>query len=317
MWAKSNILRVAVGVIKNAANEVLIAKRDQNAHQGGLWEFPGGKVEAGESVRNALGRELNEELGIVVLSASPLIKIRHTYPDLTVLLDVWRVDGFKGQPQSLEGQAIEWVPDDQLTNYSFPAANVPIVSAARLPEYYAILDDSHGNLKALQRNFDHLVANHLKLVRLRARSLSERQYRELATWACKRGKEAGVKVLLNNQPELALELGASGIHLDSQSLMASTLRPMRYDAWVCASCHNPSELIQAEKVGVDFVVLGPILETPSHPGSVVLGWAGFENLVGNTKLPVYGLGGLDRLDLMRAQRAGGQGVAGIRAFING
>ena len=126
MSSGSNILHVAVGVIKNAANEVLISKRDQNVHQGGLWEFPGGKIEAGESVRNALGRELNEELGIVVSSASPLIKVRHTYPDLTVLLDVWRVDSFKGQPQSLEGQAIAWVPDDQLTKYSFPAANIPI-----------------------------------------------------------------------------------------------------------------------------------------------------------------------------------------------
>jgi len=316
MNSRSNILHAAVGVINNTTNEVLISKRDQNAHQGGLWEFPGGKVEVGESVREALTRELHEELGIFVTSASPLIKIRYSYPDVTVLLDVWRVDGFKGQARGSEGQTIAWVPEDQLTSYSFPAANIPIISAARLPEYYAILDDSTGNLKTLKRNFDCLIANQLKLVRLRAQLLPERQYRELATWACKRAEKADVKVLLNNQAELALELGVAGIHLDSRSLMSATVRPMRRDAWVCASCHNAEELTQAEKMGVDFVVLGPVLTTLSHPRAENFGWGEFENMVNNTRLPVYGLGGLARSDLNQVQSVGGQGVAGIRAFIN-
>ncbi len=316
MNSRLNSLHVAVGVIKNTTNDVLISKRDQNAHQGGLWEFPGGKVELGESVRNALGRELNEEIGITVTSASPLIKIQHTYPDLTVLLDVWRVDSFDGQPQGLEGQTIAWVPDDKLADYSFPAANIPIISAARLPDYYAILEDQNGNMKTLRQNFDRLIANHLKLVRLRALSLPEQEYRELAIWACKRAKKAEVQVLLNNLPDLALELGASGIHLDSQSLMSTTTRPMARDAWICTSCHNLDELIQAEKVGVDFVVLGPVLPTPSHPGAGGLGWSEFEHLATMMRLPVYGLGGLNCSDLIHVQGAGGQGVAGIRAFIS-
>ena len=92
---------------------------------------------------------------------------------------------------------------------------------------------------------------------------------------------------------------------------------MGRDAWVCASCHNPDELIQAEKVGVDFVVLGPVLPTSSHPGAVNLGWSEFEAFVNKTRLPVYGLGGLACSDLMRVQGVGGQGVAGIRAFVTG
>ena len=126
-------IHVAAAVIRDNSGKILIARRADTQHQGGLWEFPGGKVEADESVTTALGRELHEELGIVVDVARPLIKVQHDYPDKQVLLDVWEVSAFTGEPHGAEGQPLEWVAPRDLLNYDFPAANQPIVAAARLP----------------------------------------------------------------------------------------------------------------------------------------------------------------------------------------
>jgi 8-oxo-dGTP diphosphatase len=124
-------LHVAVGVIRNSAGEILISKRHQDSHQGGLWEFPGGKLEPGETVFEALQRELLEELGIHVLSAQALVLIDHDYKDKAVSLDVWLVDDFEGNAEGREGQPLEWVLPAQLGVYQFPAANEPIVRACQ------------------------------------------------------------------------------------------------------------------------------------------------------------------------------------------
>jgi len=123
------VVHVAVGVIRNSSGEILLGKRHADSHQGGLWEFPGGKVEAEESVQQALLRELREELGIEISPATPLLEVRHDYGDKQVLLDVWLVDGFSGVASGLEGQALRWVPVTALSEYAFPAANAPIVEA--------------------------------------------------------------------------------------------------------------------------------------------------------------------------------------------
>lgn len=122
-------VHVAVGVILNAQRDVLITRRAADAHQGNLWEFPGGKVESGETVGQALERELQEELGIVVLRSVPLLSIPHQYSDKSVLLDVHVVSRFSGDPQPLEGQPMRWVAANALSDYAFPVANLPIVPA--------------------------------------------------------------------------------------------------------------------------------------------------------------------------------------------
>src|SRR5690606_7572608 len=103
----SKLIHVAVGVIVNADGKILIAKRPQTAHQGGLWEFPGGKVDAGETIEQALVRELREELAITVKDSRPLIQIRHHYPDKSVLLDVHKITRFEGNPIGNEGQPVQ------------------------------------------------------------------------------------------------------------------------------------------------------------------------------------------------------------------
>jgi 8-oxo-dGTP diphosphatase len=120
-------VRVAVAVIVGGDGEILITRRHAHAHQGGLWEFPGGKFEADESIGEALQRELREEIGIRVRAHEPLLIIEHDYGDKHVVLDVHRVTGFEGEPAALEGQGMRWVRVDELSNYSFPAANARIV----------------------------------------------------------------------------------------------------------------------------------------------------------------------------------------------
>lgn len=120
-------VHVAVAVIVDDRRQVLLTQRHPDSHQGGLWEFPGGKLEADESLADALRRELQEELGIDVQSHQPLLVIEHDYGDKRVLLDVHRVDAFAGVPVAREGQPMRWVPVSELNEYAFPAANKPIV----------------------------------------------------------------------------------------------------------------------------------------------------------------------------------------------
>jgi len=123
------IVEVAAGVIYNPEGEILIAKRADNQHQGGLWEFPGGKIEQGESAQQALARELYEELAIEVSASEPLVRIAHDYTDKSVVLDVWCVTAFTGEARGVEGQPLAWVSVDRLSDYDFPAANEPIIAA--------------------------------------------------------------------------------------------------------------------------------------------------------------------------------------------
>ena len=122
-------VHVAVGVVLDSQQRILITRRAESAHQGGLWEFPGGKVEQGESVPAALARELLEELGISIAASSPLLCVDHDYGDKSVLLDVYLVTEFGGTAAGLEGQPLRWVYATALQEYTFPAANVPIVEA--------------------------------------------------------------------------------------------------------------------------------------------------------------------------------------------
>ncbi|MGB1906015.1 MAG: 8-oxo-dGTP diphosphatase MutT [Spongiibacter sp.] len=130
--AADSSVHVAVGVIRRDGR-ILLSRRAANTHQGGLWEFPGGKLEPGETLLDGLSRELHEELGITVqpTDCAPLIKIEHDYGDKQVCLDVCWVNDFGGQPRGCEGQPVQWVPIAQLNDYPLPAANAAIVDAIR------------------------------------------------------------------------------------------------------------------------------------------------------------------------------------------
>ncbi len=124
-----SVVHVVVGIIINKDDQILIAKRASHQHQGDKWEFPGGKVEEGETPQQALQRELKEELGIDIKSANQLIEIKHQYSDKAVLLDVYEVRKWQGEAVGREGQPLRWVDRSDLKLYDFPAANAEILSS--------------------------------------------------------------------------------------------------------------------------------------------------------------------------------------------
>jgi 8-oxo-dGTP diphosphatase len=308
---KNDFLHVTVGVIKNTQGQMLISQRANHVHQAGLWEFPGGKVEAGESVRDALKRELQEELGITVIDTNPLIKVRHHYADLSVLLDVWTVESFSGVAHGRENQIIQWVNYLDLNYYAFPAANEAIIRAAQLPRYYAILDD--GDAQPLINKLLILLNNNVKLIQARLKNSSETAVAEFMAAAMPLCKDYHASLLLNSAVKNARQYACDGVHFTSADLMALHARPA-VSGWLAASCHNLAQLQQAERLGFDFAVLAPVLATPTHPDAQSLGWDVFAALVSQVNLPVYALGGVSVADKETAWHCGGQGIAGIRAF---
>ena len=307
-------VHVAAAVIRRQDGCILIAKRPAHLHQGGLWEFPGGKVEDGESVRAALQRELHEELGISVGQARPLLKVSHDYPDKQVLLDVWQVDAFGGEPHGAEGQPLAWVASRQLADYAFPAANQAIVAAARLPERYLITPDGLSHEETLL-GLRQALTEGIRLVQLRAPNMYSPEYRNLALDA--QGLCAGkAQLMLKGPLEWLGDFPAAGWHLTAEQLRnyAPAGRPFPRERWLAASCHGAEELQLAEQMGVDFVTLSPLQATRTHPDAVALGWDKATELLGSFNRPAYLLGGVGPDALQPAWQAGAQGVAGIRAF---
>jgi len=307
-------IHVAAAVIRAADGRILIAKRSDDQHQGGLWEFPGGKVEPGEAVEAALARELEEELGIRPTSARPLIQVHHDYPDKQVLLDVWEVTAFVGEPHGAEGQPLAWVNAQQLLEYPFPAANQPIVAAARLPDRYLITPEGL-TAQALLQGVRAALAGGIRLIQLRAPGMLDAHYRDLALDI--QGLCAGKAQLMLKGPLAWLgDFPEAGWHLTSRQLheLAASGRPLPTERWLAASCHTAEELAMATQLGVDFVTLSPLQITQTHPDAAALGWELAAEMLRSFKQPVYLLGGVGPQHLEQAWQAGAQGVAGIRAF---
>ncbi|ORU89936.1 MAG: hypothetical protein A6F71_02945 [Cycloclasticus sp. symbiont of Poecilosclerida sp. M] len=311
----SSVLRVAVGIVRNSKNEVLISKRHIEAHQGGLWEFPGGKFEASEDTFKALKRELDEELGIQIYSASPLIKVQHQYTKLTVLLDVQIVESYSGVAIGKESQELRWVALEELNGYSFLAANQAIINTLLLPKFYPIVDDSMGECAEMEEHLNFLIEQGYKAIQLRAKNLSANSFNELAKNCIQLSNPKGVTLFLNTSMNTAMSLGATAVHLTAERLMAMGNQMPKTPLQIAASCHSEKELHKAEKIGAKFAVLSPVCKTESHSGVRELGWAKFREYAEYSKIPVFALGGLARSDLSAVLSSNGQGVAGIRDFI--
>lgn len=304
---------LVVAAVIRREGRILIAERAAHLHQGGLWEFPGGKVEPGESVEAALVRELQEELGITARSFAPLIRIAHDYPDKSVCLDVWDVTAFEGEPVGQEGQPICWVTPEELSGFAFPAANHPVVTAARLPARYLITPDDLS--PALRRDWlAGRLAGGARLVVFRAPSLSLQAYRAEAAGLLRQCHAAGARLMLHGDPAVLEGIAADGLHLPARYLSLMEQRPVSSDVFLAVSTHNRDELVQAEKLGVDFVTLSPVAETATHPDAAPLGWEQFAALVERATVPVFALGGMRDGDAVLARKCGAQGVAGIRGL---
>jgi 8-oxo-dGTP diphosphatase len=296
---------------------VLIAQRPKGWHQGGLWEFPGGKVEPGEDGRAALRRELREELGIEITIARPLIRLRHRYSDRAVLLDCWRVSHWEGEVHGREGQRIAWARPEALDERRFLPADKAIITAARLPALYLISPDPGPDLDAFLATLDARLGAGLRLFQLRCREMTSARYRALVREARALCERHGARLLLNSALGQALGPEAHGLHLTSTDLLTLKRRPLGRDWLIAASCHDAAEIEQAARLALDFIVLGPVLSTPTHPDAPTLGWTDFTALVRRAPLPAYALGGLGPTHLPLAWRSGAQGIAAIRGLWDG
>ncbi len=306
----TKIVEVSAAVLQRPDNSFLLAQRPPDKIWAGYWEFPGGKVEPGETPRHALVRELREELGIAVETAYPWITRVFTYPHATVRLNFFRVTSWRGELHPHEGQQFAWQHPPEVLVAPILPANAPILRALELPPLYAISNAAELGVEEFLRRLEVALLNGLRLVQMREKNLSRDALSELARRVVALAHAHGARVLLNGDVELTQEVGADGVQLTGAQLAQLGERPAV--DWCAASCHNAEELRRAEALGCDFVLLSPVLPTKSHPGAQHLGWENFESIAAGSTIPVYALGGLTHDDMQAAWQHGAHGIALLR-----
>jgi 8-oxo-dGTP diphosphatase len=308
--SSQKIVEVAAAVLQRPDGTFLLAQRPKGKIWAGFWEFPGGKVEADESARDALVRELHEELGIEVLTSYPWITRVFTYPHATVRLSFFRVTEWRGDLYPHEGQQFSWQHANDVTVSPVLPANAPVLRALELPPLYAISNAAELGVEQFIRRLEAGLLSGLRLIQLREKNLAPEELRELALRVVALAHAHGAKVLINGDLTLMQDVGADGVHLTSVQLARCAERPAA--ALCAASCHSVEELRRAEQLGCDFALLSPVLPTRSHPGAVHLGWESFAVIAAGSSIPVYALGGLTRADMVAAWQHGAHGIALLR-----
>lgn len=306
-------IHVAVAIIINDFNEVLVSLRPDHVHQGGFWEFPGGKLEKNESVFDALKREIAEELDILILQAKPYKIIRHDYSDKKVVLDVWLVSDFKGEARGAEGQQVKWLDIKDLKIDEFPIANRSIIQSLQLPDRYMITGEFKDHADFLNR-LENSLKKGIKLVQLRCKNCTAEEYLSLVNESILLCESYHSTLLLNSSVDVFKRSKAHGLHLTGKQLLRFESRPIG-DAYVLsASCHTLNDIEKAKTIKADIILVSPVKETKSHPGVAGIGWELFSELISNNDIPVYALGGMRPDDLEEAKVAGAQGIAAISSL---
>ncbi|MBB5214671.1 Nudix family hydrolase [Parapusillimonas granuli] len=323
-------IRVAAGVILKPDGSVLLGRRPADKPWPGWWELPGGKLEPGETVLEALARELKEELDIEVTDASPWVTYTHEYPKNIVQLAFCQVRGWVGEPRCMEDQQLAWVDPSRTPLPVGPLlpATEPPLRWLRLPDRYLItaIGGADG-LAAYLARLEKALSAGVRLV----------QFREPA-WAGNGAEDAhaafrrvlrqcrrhGARCLVNSCHPESWWAEADGVHLRAADARlraagvpasgADATRPLQSVApgLLGVSAHTAADLDAARALGADFAVLGHVLDTPSHPGQAGMGWARFAELARDAGLPVFAIGGQSEATLADARRHGAHGIAGIR-----
>lgn len=302
-----SIVRVAAAVLLRPDGQVLLAQRPPGKPYAGYWEFPGGKLEPGETPRAALDRELAEELGIGVTRASPWFVQEFVYPHAHVELNFFRVQAWIGELTGHDGQAFAWQVPDRYDVGPLLPANTRVLSALTLPPVYGITDAEDSDELRLLARAGRAFARGLRLVQVRDKSWPLERRAALAREMVALAHRQGARVLWNGTVDEARAAGCDGVHWTAAALRAASARP---DGMLCAaSCHDVHEIALAGRLALDFAVLGPVAPTPTHPEALPLGWEGFDRVVQGARLPVYALGGLRTSDLDTAVAHGAHGVA--------
>jgi len=306
------ITEVAAAVIERPDGSFLLGQRAPDTFYPGYWEFPGGKVEAGETPRAALIRELHEELEIEVVQATPWIVREHVYEHAHVRLHFFRVTEWRGELKDHVHSALAWQRPGATSVAPMLPANAPVLAALALPAVYGVTHAHELGVSLQLTLLERALQNGLRLVQLREAKLPADQREAFAAAAAALCQRHGARLLVNGDAQLALAVGADGVHLTGEQLKGLRGRPNL--PLVAASCHDATELELAAKCSLDFAVLGAVKPTATHPGHPGLGWPAVAKLLENYPLPVYAIGGLDRRDLTDARLAGAHGIAAIRSI---
>ena len=306
------LVDVSAGVLLRPDGCYLLGQRAQDTVYAGYWEFPGGKVEPGETPAQALCRELDEELGIRVTHLRPWLRREHVYEHAHVRLHFFEIAAWEGELDDRVHSALAWVQPDGPTRAPMLPANGPILKALRLPRMMGITHASALGVDAQLAALGRALALGLRLVQVREAGLDSTARECLAREVQARMRAHRGLMLINGDLDLARRLRADGVHLPAHMLMSAQGRADF--EWVGASCHSRTELEHAAALGLDYALLGPVQPTLTHPGQPALGWQAFARLVEGLPMPVFALGGLAATDMEDARDAGAHGIAAIRGL---
>ena len=307
-------IHVALGVVLQD-NLVLVGRRNSKLHLGGYWEFPGGKVEEGETPRQAVVRELKEEVGLIIkeTDAAPLIEFEWFYDTQRYFFSVYTIKGYSSEPSSHFYQSLEWQAASELKASDFPPANSVIIKALSLPTRY-LITPSQLNLAMIEQGLNTAFQADISLAVFRSTELDSRTYIEYARRLLSQNPTFSNRLLIHNHPAQADALNTAGVQISAEHAKKYQCRPVSKGTLLAISCHNQAELEHACLLEADFALLGPVKATPSHPNNPALGWETFETLVKDLAMPVYAVGGLKVGDLADCRAHGAQGVAAIRGL---
>lgn len=317
------ITHAAVGVIQHPNGLVLLGERPPGKPWAGYWEFPGGKIESGETAEEALKRELQEELGITAKTLYPWLTRTFDYaakydaagvlesPAKTVKLHFYMVTNWEGEPFGMEKQTISWQNPGQPSVGPMLPANAPILSALTLPQTYAITNLQELGEEVFFQALKTALEKGLMMILIREKQLAPEALYEFAEQVMEIAAPYEAKVLIHSDQAFARTLNLAGVHLSASDLMTLSTKP---EHMLCgASCHNAEELAQAARLGLDYVMLSPVQKTLSHADTAPLGWDQFADLIKAYPLPVYALGGMSESLLDQARSLGAHGIAMQRA----
>lgn len=300
-------VEVAIGLLRRN-NTICLSLRQSHQHLADHWEFPGGKIEQGETPQQALTREFNEELGVNTTDWQPLIVVPWRYEKVSVRLHVFQTEQFTGEPQGMEGQQVAWCPIEDLAHKHFPEANKGILQALNLPNIYMSIGKFESEQACLLQ-FNQALQQGVKLVQIKSKGLDDAQFIRLGNLLADCATQQGAKLLLNAAPEkLDWVANAAGIQLSSKQAQDYTSRPIPESKLLAVSTHTRQQIEHALTIGADMILISPIKFTSAHADITPIGWQGLQALVNEIPVPVYGLGGMQLEDLLEAKSAGAQGI---------
>ncbi|MDG2253221.1 MAG: Nudix family hydrolase [Methylophilaceae bacterium] len=303
-------INVAVGILIDSNKKILLAQRPNSRSWSGWWEFPGGKLEKNESPKDALCRELREEIGIDVIDYEKWVTRNYSYEEHEIKLYFFKVNKWAGNLTPKENQELLWIDASEVNRTTILPPNIFILNALSLPTHYGITNISETPKEIFLIQLKKQLEQGLKIIQIREKNLSIKEFKKITLEIIAICRPYSAKVIVNSSIELANNVNANGVHLNSIELKKLARKPKKLI--VGASCHSEEDIQIAQDKKLDFVVFSPVNKTISHPKIMPLGWTKFSSITNKFGIPIYALGGMKKSDIKKALNAGALGIASQR-----